>query len=165
MVNPTAEVTITGVQGREILDSRGNPTVEAEVTLSNGVRAHAAVPSGASTGSYEAWELRDANPQRFRGNGVLNAVANVSQLIGPSLVGRSPLEQKEIDWRLIELDGTPDKSNLGANAVLAVSMAVAMAAARSRGGAAGTSLWRYLAGQGSVSLPVPMFIRPTPFAN
>ena len=157
MVNPTAGVTITSVLGREILDSRGNPTVEAEVILSNGVRAHAAVPSGASTGSYEAWELRDGNPQRYRGNGVLNAVANVTQLIGPSLVGRSPLEQKEIDWRLIELDGTPDKSNLGANAVLAVSMAVAKAAALSRGGAAGTSLWRYLAGQGTVSLPVPMF--------
>lgn len=152
-------MTIASVRGRETLDSRGNPTVEAEVGLSNGVRVHATVPSGASTGSHEAWELRDGDSARYRGRGVLKAVANVDHMIGPSLVGRSPLDQRGIDWRLIELDGTPDKSNLGANAVLAVSMAVAKAAAsiyRNRD-TAGVPLWRYLSGQDPVSLPVPMF--------
>jgi enolase len=131
--------------------------VEAEVTLSNGVQVHAAVPSGASTGSHEAMELRDRDPDRYRGNGVLNAVANVDDIIGPSLVGRSPTDQEGIDQRLIELDGTPDKSNLGVNAILAVSMAVAKAGAAAQNEGQGVSLWRYLAGQGEVSLPVPMF--------
>jgi len=159
MVSRGNGVTIASVLGREVLDSRGNPTVEAEVRLSNGVRVHATVPSGASTGSHEAWELRDGDANRYRGNGVLKAVANVDHMISPSLVGRSPLDQAAIDGRLVELDGTPDKSNLGANAVLAVSMAVAKAAAAVQGDASGSGvpLWQYLARQQAVSLPVPMF--------
>ncbi|MCI0800841.1 MAG: phosphopyruvate hydratase [Chloroflexi bacterium] len=148
-------VTITKVRGREILDSRGNPTVEAEIVLSTGLAAHAAVPSGASTGSYEALELRDKDPSRYNGNGVLKAVANVNDTIGPWLTGRSPMDQAAIDAGLIELDGTGDKSNLGANAVLAVSLAVAKTAAgvSSPNG----SLWHYLAKGAQVTLPVPMF--------
>ncbi len=148
-------VTITSVRGRETLDSRGNPTVEAEIVLSTGLTAHAAVPSGASTGSHEAVELRDKDPSRYNGNGVLKAVANVNDTIGPWLAGRSPLDQAAIDAGLNELDGTGDKSNLGANAVLAVSLAVARAAAgvASQNG----SLWDYLANGAQVSLPVPMF--------
>ena len=148
-------VTITEVRGREILDSRGNPTVEAEIVLSTGLAAHAAVPSGASTGSYEALELRDKDPSRYNGNGVLKAVANVNNTIAPWLIGRSPMDQAAIDTGLIELDGTGDKSNLGANAVLAVSLAVAKAAAgvSSPNG----SLWHYLAKGAQVTLPVPMF--------
>jgi enolase len=157
MVGRDSGATIASVRGREILDSRGNPTVEAEVTLSNGVQVHAAVPSGASTGSHEAWELRDRDPDRYRGNGVLKAVDNVDHMLGPSLVGRSPTDQAGIDLRLIELDGTPDKSNLGVNAVLAVSMAVAKAGAAVQNGGKGVSFWRYLAAEGEVSLPVPMF--------
>ena len=149
--------TIASIRGREALDSRGNPTVMAVVCLSNGACAQATVPSGASTGTHEAWELRDGDPGRYHGNGVLNAVANVDHMIAPSLVGRSPLDQDAIDLRLIELDGTPDKSNLGANAVLAVSMAVAKAAASLGSGGEGSSLWRYLSGGGPVTLPVPMF--------
>ncbi len=122
-------VTITTVRAREILDSRGSPTVEAEVVLSTGLAVHAAVPSGASTGSHEALELRDKDPSRFNGNGVLKAVANVNDTIAPWLVGRSPLDQAAIDAGLNELDGTPDKSKLGAIAVLAGSLAVAKAAA------------------------------------
>lgn len=148
-------VTITGVRGRETLDSRGSPTVEAEVTLSNNITAHAAVPSGASTGSHEALELRDKDQARFNGNGVLKAVANVNDKIGPWLVGKSPLDQEAIDSGLNELDGTNDKSNLGANAVLAVSLAVARAAAGVT--SSGGSLWEYLSGGGTVSMPVPMF--------
>jgi enolase len=155
MSSANADVTIAGVAGREILDSRGNPTVEAEVRLSNGVTALAAVPSGASTGSHEALELRDKDSNRFGGNGVLTAVANVNQTIAPWLTGQSPLDQSAIDEGLISLDGTGDKSKLGANAILAVSLAVARAAAalNSRTG----SLWRHLAAGGQVSLPVPMF--------
>ncbi len=148
-------VTIAEVRGREVLDSRGNPTVEAEVRLSDGTRAHAAVPSGASTGSYEALELRDNDAGRYRGNGVLRAVTNVNDIIAPDLVGLSPFDQGAVDGRLLALDGTSDKSNLGANAVLAVSMAVARAAAAS--GSDGGSLWRHLAQGETVSLPVPMF--------
>ena len=152
-------VTISQVRGQELLDSRGNPTVEANVLLSNGVQAHAMVPSGASTGSYEAMELRDGDSSRYHGNGVLKAVSNVDQVIGPSLAGRSPLDQAAIDQCLIELDGTEDKSNLGANAILAVSMAVAKAAALVEGHRDGSeaSLWQYLAQGRAVSLPVPMF--------
>jgi enolase len=165
MPSHTAEVTIVGIRGREVLDSRGNPTVEAEVRLSNGVRAHAAVPSGASTGSHEALELRDKDPRRYHGRGVLRAVANVDNAIGPVLMGLSPFDQSAIDQRLNTLDGSPDKGNLGANAILAVSLAVArVAAALDHDGA----LWRYLAsnppyppptkgGYQGVSLPVPMF--------
>ena len=148
-------VTITAVLGRETLDSRGNPTVEAEIVLSTGLAVHAAVPSGASTGSYEALELRDKDPARFNGNGVLKAVANVNDIIGPWLTGRSPMDQAAIDAGLIELDGTDDKSRLGANAVLAVSLTVAKAAAgvSSPNG----SLWHYLSDGAPVTLPVPMF--------
>ena len=148
-------VTISSVHGRETLDSRGNPTVEAEIGLSSGVTALASVPSGASTGSHEALELRDSDPSRFNGGGVLKAVANVNNTIGPWLKGRSPMDQESIDVGLNELDGTDDKSNLGANAVLAVSLAVAKAADRVSN--PGGSLWKYLADGNPVSLPVPMF--------
>ena len=159
MTRQTGEVTISGIRGREVLDSRGRPTVEAEVLLSNGARFHAAVPSGASTGSHEALELRDNDPSRYNGNGVLQAVANVDGVIAPALVGRSPEDQMDIDRRLIELDGTPDKSNLGANAVLAVSLAAAKAASSLGGNEHGSdgALWRYLSEGGTASLPVPMF--------
>ncbi len=154
MTSISQKVTITGLVGREVLDSRGNPTVEAQVSLSNGASFHAIVPSGASTGSYEALELRDKDPARYNGNGVLTAVANVGNVIAPVLVGLTPTNLKEIDDLLIELDGTPGKSSLGANSILAVSMAVARAAASltSEG-----SLWRHLSQGGRVSLPVPMF--------
>src|SRR5213593_4134869 len=114
--------TIISVRAREILDSRGNPTIEADVTLVSGVVGRAAVPSGASTGEHEAVELRDGDPKRFGGKGVLSAVQNVNEVIAGKLKGMSPLGQAEIDRVLIELDGTPNKSNLGANALLAVSM-------------------------------------------
>ena len=148
-------VTITSVRGREALDSRGNPTVEAEIILSTGLAVHAIVPSGASTGSYEALELRDQDPNRFDGKGVLKAVANVGNVIGPWLIGRSPMDQEAIDAGMNELDGTDDKSKLGANAVLAVSLAVAKAGAAVAN--ANGSLWQYLSAGEPVSLPVPMF--------
>ena len=148
-------VTITSVHGREALDSRGNPTVEAEIILSTGLAVHAIVPSGASTGSYEALELRDQDPNRFDGKGVLKAVANVGNVIGPWLIGRSPMDQEAIDAGMNELDGTDDKSKLGANAVLAVSLAVAKAGAAVAN--ANGSLWQYLSAGEPVSLPVPMF--------
>ena len=147
---------ISRVQGREVLDSRGNPTVEAEVRLSNGARTHAAVPSGASTGSYEALELRDGDTSRFGGAGVRRAVANVNEIIGPALVGRSPLDLEAIDIAMLERDGTGTKSNLGANAILAVSMAMARTASLVAPDAGG-ELWRFLAQGGPVSLPAPMF--------
>ena len=152
------EATIASITGREALDSRGNPTVEAEVILTDGSVGLALVPSGASTGSYEALELRDGDAARFGGSGTLTAVANVNSRIGPGLAGVSPYDQAGIDGRLNDLDGTADKSNLGANAVLAVSMAVARAAAVS---ATSGSLWRHLSGGGpdflpEVSLPVPL---------
>ncbi len=146
-------VTVTSVRGREVLDSRGNPTVEAEVRLSDGVTAHALVPSGASTGSHEAVELRDDDPAVFGGRGVRQAVANVSDVIHPWITGRSPLDQAGIDEGMCALDGTHNKGRLGANAILAVSLAVAHAAAASQG----VTLWRYLSADGPVSLPVPMF--------
>jgi enolase len=154
--NVTSNVTVKEVIGREALDSRGNPTVEAEVVLSNGARAHALVPSGASTGTHEALELRDKDAGRFGGAGVLQAVANVNDVIGPHLAGADPASQEEVDRRLIELDGTPDKSKLGANAILAVSMAVARAAAAGCTGAP-QELWRHLSQDNPVSLPAPMF--------
>ena len=147
---------INSIIAREVLDSRGNPTVEAEVRLSTGAKAHAAVPSGASTGSYEALELRDGERARFGGAGVRLAVANVNEIIGPALVGRSPLDQSAIDQAMLDLDGTPTKSRVGANAILAVSMAMAKAGALASPDAEG-ELWRYLAGGNKVSLPAPMF--------
>ena len=144
---------ISEVKAREVLDSRGNPTVEAEVLLSDGAVGLAMVPSGASTGAYEALELRDGDTARYNGKGVLKAVNNIESVIGPALKGVSPFDQSDVDRRLLELDGTPDKSNLGANAILAVSMAVAHAAASSRR----VPLYRCLADRDSYSLPVPMF--------
>ena len=143
---------ISNIVAREILDSRGTPTVAAEVTLENGVRAEAFVPSGASTGSHEAWELRDNDPTRYFGKGVLNAVENVNGIIGPQLVGACVLNQEHIDHVMCELDGTPNKSKLGANAILPVSLAVAKAAALSLN----LPLYRYLGGPNSNVLPVPM---------
>jgi len=144
--------TIREVQAREILDSRGNPTVEVEVILSGGARGRAAVPSGASTGAFEALELRDGDPARYLGKGVLEAVKRVRQEIAPALQGQEALHQAEIDRRLIEIDGTGNKENLGANAILGVSMAVARAGAA----ALGLSLYRYLGGVNANRLPVPM---------
>ncbi len=151
----SGNATIAAVQGREVLDSRGNPTVEAEITLSNGGSFRAAVPSGASTGTHEALELRDKDPQRYGGNGVLRAVANVNEVIGPAILGRTLHPGSSLDEELIALDGSPDKSNLGANALLAVSMALSKAQAAIAGH--GDSLWQSLALGGPVSLPVPMF--------
>ena len=148
-----ADPTIATIIGREALDSRGNPTVEAEVTLTDGSVGLALVPSGASTGSYEALELRDGDAARFGGAGTLTAVANVNGRIAPALAGVAPFDQSDVDQRLIGLDGTGDKSGLGANAVLAVSMATARAVAVS---ATGGSLWRHLAAGADVSLPVPL---------
>jgi len=144
---------IVDVRGREILDSRGNPTVEADVTLETGVRGRAAVPSGASTGAHEAVELRDGDRTRFLGKGVLQAVENINTPIANAIRGFEAREQLDIDRAMIELDGTPNKRNLGANAILAVSMAVARAAALENH----MPLWRYLAdGSTADLLPVPM---------
>jgi len=142
---------IVGVHGREVLDSRGNPTVEVEVFLSDGAHGQAIVPSGASTGAHEAVELRDGDAKRFGGKGVTNAVRNVNETIRPSLLGADATEQRDIDQLLIELDGTPNKSALGANATLGVSLAVAKAAAAS----SGLPLFRYLGGTNAHLLPVP----------
>ena len=144
--------TVSGVRAREVLDSRGNPTVEVDVTLSDGSWGRSAVPSGASTGANEALELRDGDPSRFRGLGVLAAIGNVRDHIAPAVVGHRPLDQQEIDRLLNELDGTPDKSRLGANALLAVSMAVARALAESEG----DPLYRHLNDGTPMTLPVPM---------
>lgn len=148
------ETLIADVRAREIIDSRGNPTVEVEVLLENGVVGRAAVPSGASTGDYEAVELRDNDPTRFMGKGVEKAVENVEAVIGPALVEESvsALRQKEVDYRMIELDGTENKGKLGANAILGVSLAVAKAAAKS----VKLPLYRYLGGPLADTLPVPM---------
>lgn len=140
------------VKGREILDSRGNPTVEVELSLESGFEVRSAVPSGASTGVHEALELRDGDNVRFKGKGVLKAVENINKIIAPEIEGLESLDQRRIDMRLLELDGTPDKSNLGANALLGVSMAVAKAAAQF----CGLPLYQYLGGVGAVELPVPM---------
>ena len=145
--------TIDRIHAREVLDSRGDPTVEAEVYLSDGTSGLAMVPSGASTGAHEAAELRDGEGDRFGGKGVRNAVANVQGAIASVLKGQSPFDQAGIDRRLIDLDGTADKSSLGANAILAVSMAVSRAAAASRG----VPLYRYLATDEDYLMPVPMF--------
>src|SRR6186713_2146937 len=144
--------TIKQIKGREIIDSRGNPTVEAEVTLDNGVVGRGGVPSGASTGEHEALELRDGDKKRYLGKGVLQAVENVNDKLGPAIVGMSALDQPSVDERLLEADGTPTKSKLGANAILAVSMAVARAAAD----AVDLPLWRYLGGVQARVLPTPL---------
>lgn len=143
---------IIDIHAREILDSRGNPTVEAEVTLECGCKGIASVPSGASTGEHEAIELRDGDPKRYFGKGVLKAVANVNNIIAPVICGFRADEQKAIDRRMRELDGTDNKSKLGANAILTVSLAVAKAAAKCDG----MPLYKYLGGPDSTILPVPM---------
>src|SRR5690348_2730672 len=144
--------TIIAVRAREILDSRGNPTIEADVALASGARGRAAVPSGASTGEREAVELRDGDQHRYGGKGVLEAVKNVNEVIGPRLEGLPAEEQIAVDSAMLELDGTPNKSHLGANAILSVSLATARAAAQE----AGLPLYRYLGGPIAHVLPVPM---------
>jgi enolase len=143
---------IVDIRGREIIDSRGNPTVEADVELEDGTQGRAAVPSGASTGSREAVELRDGDAGRYLGKGVLQAVANVNDVLRDALVGRDARDQAGIDRRMIELDGSDNKSRLGANALLAISLATAQAAARSQK----LPLYRYLGGDDAVVMPVPM---------
>lgn len=146
------EHKIVQIKGREIIDSRGNPTVEAEITLDCGTTAKASVPSGASTGEYEAHELRETGQPRYLGKGVMNAVLNINQKIAPQLVGMNPLLQMDIDSAMIELDGTKNKSKLGANAILAVSLAAAKVSAK----AVGIPLYAYLGGSYAHTLPVPM---------
>ncbi len=143
---------ISKVHAREILDSRGNPTVEVEVTLENGVMGRASVPSGASTGENEALELRDGEKGRYIGKGTLKAVENVNTVIAPALVGDCVFEQRAIDYKMLALDGTPTKSKLGANAILGVSLAVAQTAAK----ALNMPLYRYIGGANAYTLPVPM---------
>jgi enolase len=144
--------TIVDIKAREILDSRGNPTVEADVILDNGVVGRAAVPSGASTGEHEAVELRDGEKGRYLGKGVRQAVQNVEETIAPALAGADPTDQMGIDHAMLDLDGTPNKSNLGANAILSVSLATARAAAET----VGLPLYRYLGGPLARVMPVPM---------
>lgn len=148
-----SKTTIEKVHAREILDSRGNPTIEVEVTLSNGIKSRSGVPSGASTGSREAIELRDGDKKRFGGKGVLKAINNVINIIAPAIKGMDALNQEEIDNKMIALDGTPNKSNLGANAILGVSMAVARAAALSKD----FPLYKYLGGESANLLPTGCF--------
>ena len=143
---------IEKIHAREILDSRGNPTVEVEVTLENGVMGRAAVPSGASTGENEALELRDGDKGRYLGKGVLKAVENVNNIIAPALKGDSVFNQRAVDMKMLELDGTPTKSKLGANAILGVSLATAQAAAK----ALNIPLYRYIGGCNSYTMPLPM---------
>ena len=143
---------IQNIIGREILDSRGNPTVEVEVILESGIIGRASVPSGASTGIYEAHELRDGDASRYLGKGVAKAVENIHSEIAPALIGKNVLDQTHLDQTMIDLDGTPNKSRLGANAILGVSLACAKAAAASQG----VSLYRYVGGTNAKILPVPM---------
>lgn len=145
------KTTITSVEALEILDSRGNPTVRVIMGLADGTNVSASVPSGASTGENEAIELRDGDQSRYGGKGVLGGVANVNEQIGPLVIGMNALDQSLIDQEIIELDGTPNKEKLGANALLGVSMAAAKAAAAS----IGIELYAYLGGTGSRRLPVP----------
>src|SRR3954463_6663887 len=144
--------TIEAVFAREVLDSRGNPTVEVEVLLDGGARGRAAVPSGASTGEHEAVELRDGDKKHYLGKGVLNAVENVESILAPELSGMDATNQRLIDATMIAIDGTPNKSKLGANAILAVSMATARAAAAQLK----LPLYRYLGGVNACLLPTPM---------
>ena len=143
---------IVDIAAREILDSRGNPTIEVDVLLENGAFGRAAVPSGASTGQFEAVELRDGDKKRYGGKGVLQAVSNVNELIAPHMLDRDAFDQVAIDETLLELDGTENKGKLGANAILGVSLAVAKAAAS----ASGLPLFRYVGGVSANVLPVPM---------
>ena len=143
---------ISKITGREILDSRGNPTVEVEVVLESGVMGRASVPSGASTGEHEALELRDGDALRYNGKGVTQAVEHINTIIAPQLLGWSVLEQRAIDRKMIELDGTSAKSRLGANAILGVSLAVAHAAAAYLN----IPLYRYIGGSNTYVMPVPM---------
>ena len=145
-------LSIENITGRTIIDSRGNPTVEAEVRLADGTVGRGASPSGASTGEFEALELRDQDPARFGGKGVLKAVANIEEKIAPALVGMDVLDQGAVDDKMLALDGTKDKSKLGANAILAVSLAAVHAAAQSQG----LPLYRYLGGVNGTTMPVPM---------
>ena len=142
---------IKQIHAREILDSRGNPTVEVDVVLDNGLMGRAAVPSGASTGTREAVELRDGDKKRYLGKGVLKAVENVNKIISPELIGKNPNKQKEIDYLMIKLDGTDNKAKLGANAILGVSLAIAKAAAQDKG----VSIYQYLGGKDARRLPIP----------
>src|SRR5436853_934931 len=144
--------TIISVHAREILDSRGNPTVETDVTLSSGAAGRAAVPSGASTGEHEAVELRDGDKKRFLGKGVLEAVKNVNEMIGPRLEGMAAEDQITVDYAMLDLDGTPNKGHLGANAILSVSPALARAAARD----VGLPLYCALGRPGRYAPPMPM---------
>ena len=144
---------IKKIKAREILDSRGNPTVEVDVVLDNGILGRAAVPSGASTGSKEAVELRDGDKKRYLGKGVLKAINNVNEIIASQVIGKDPREQKDIDYLMIDLDGTENKAKLGANAILGVSIAVAKAAAQDKG----VSVYKYLGGDDAQRLPVPFF--------
>ena len=144
---------ISRVSAREVLDSRGNPTIEVEVALDSGGFGRAIVPSGASTGEHEAHELRDQDAKRYRGRGVLSAVANVTESIALEIEGEDATNQAAIDARLLALDGTPNKTSLGANAILGVSLAIARAAADG----VGLPLYRYIGGPGATTLPVPMF--------
>jgi enolase len=143
---------IFGIYAREILDSRGNPTIEVDVQLETGIIGRAAVPSGASTGEHEAVELRDGDTERYGGKGVLNAVRNVNEIIAPELIGMDSVLQREIDLKMLELDGTNNKQKLGANAILGVSLACARASAEE----GGLPLYRYIGGSNSTMLPVPM---------
>ena len=144
--------TISKIKAREILDSRGNPTVEVDVMLSNGCMGTASVPSGASTGAFEAVELRDEDKKRYMGKGVTRAVDNVNNIIAEKLCGKSPFEQREIDYTMIDLDGTDNKGKLGANAILGVSLAISKAAAN----CLGLPLFNYMGGVNAYTLPVPM---------
>lgn len=144
--------TIVNVHAREILDSRGNPTVEVDVFLESGVMGRAAVPSGASTGEREAVELRDGDPKRYFGKGVTKAIRNIHKLINPKIIGMDAQSQKDIDQTMIDIDGTPNKKKLGANAILGVSLAVARAASQAKG----EPLYRYIGGEVAHVLPVPM---------
>ncbi|MFC1624365.1 phosphopyruvate hydratase, partial [Candidatus Omnitrophota bacterium] len=146
------ETTIKNIKGREILDSRGNPTVEVDVILASGVTGRAAVPSGASTGEHEAVELRDGDKKRYIGKGVLKAVSNVNDVLNPALEGKDAGDQASLDNKMISLDGTENKSRLGANAILGVSIAAAKAVANYKK----MPLYRYLGGEKANVLPVPM---------
>src|SRR2546423_11539961 len=152
MIRAMANSSINKILAREILDSRGNPTIEVDVRREGGAFGRAIVPSGASTGEHEAWELRDGDKKRYGGNGVLRAVANVNEKIAPAISGWDARDQRKIDNQMIEMDGTPNKKNLGANALLGVSLAVSHAAAA----AENLSLFRYLGGADAKVLPVPM---------
>jgi len=152
MMSARGNMQIKSISGREILDSRGNPTIEVAVRLSDGTSGIAAIPSGASTGKYEALELRDGDKKRYGGLGVLKAVGNIDKIIAPALLGLDASNQENIDNKLIQLDGTPDKSGLGANAILGVSLAAAHAAACS----SNKPLYRYIGGEKACVLPVPM---------